>query len=410
MTTTAPRSASLTTYLPEPMRGGPSWLAASREAAWAVHRALPSADRANHLWRYSDPAEFELPDDAGAPASAGDSEVTIVFDAASGVEVLPLAEAAAKMPDLVTAHLGRLVPAAGGKPESLNAALWSAGYLIRIPRGVTVESPVRILTTLGAEESFRAVRNLVIAEEGAAATIVEESRGPQDGGRRSLNEVTELFAGPDSHLRYVPLQRLGRGAVSHRIFRARCDHGARLMTAIVSFGAGLYKADLGALLEGEGAESKMIGLVFGDGRQRADHHTVQDHRGAHTQSDIDFRVVLAGRARSAYTGLIRIAREAPYCEAFQENRNLLLSDACKAESIPELEILTDEVRCKHGATAGPIDPEQLFYLSSRGLSTDEATKMIITGFLEATLGNIPEELGDSIREEMRRRLGEVAAR
>lgn len=409
MTTTAPRNVSLSSYLPETAKGEPSWLTASREAAWTVHGSLPATDRANHLWRYTDPAEFELPDDGGSPGSA-ESEVSIEFDAASGIEVLPLAEAAATKPDLVTAHLGRLVPATAGRPEALNAALWSAGFLIRVPRGVTVVSPVRIVTSLGGDGSFRAVRNLVVVEEGASATIVEESRGPENGARRSLNEVTELFAGKDSQVRYVPLQRLARSATSHRILRARCDRDARLTSVIVSFGAGLYKADLGAMLEGAGSESKIIGLVFGDGRQRADHHTVQDHRGAHAQSDIDFRVVLAGKARSAYTGVIRIAQDAPYCEAFQENRNLLLSDACKAESIPELEILTDEVRCKHGATAGPIDPEQLFYLSSRGLSRDEATKMIITGFLEATLGNIPEELGDSIREEMRRRLGEVAAR
>ena len=182
------------------------------------------------------------------------------------------------------------------------------------------------------------------------------------------------------------------------------------MSVMVSFGAGLYKADVGAVLEGAGSESRMVGLCFGDGRQRADHHTVQDHRGAHTASDIDFRVVLAGKARSAYTGVIRIAQDAPYCEAFQENRNLLLSDGCKADSIPELEILTDEVRCKHGATAGPIDPDQLFYISSRGLSPDDATKMIVTGFLEAALANIPESLGDPIREELARRLGEVKGR
>jgi Fe-S cluster assembly protein SufD len=407
MNPAAQQDTSLASCLPETAKGGPAWLVASREAAWAIERAMPAPDRANHLWRYTDPAEFLLPEGSGAQSPDG---IEVRFDPASGVTVLPLGEAAASLADLVSGHLGRLVPAERGKPEALNAALWSAGYLIRIPAGLILEKPIRIVNTLSGEGAFRAIRNLVIAEEGSSATIVEESLGPADGARRSLNEVTELFAGPTSQIRYVPLQRLGRGVTSHRVFRAQCGRDSRLMSAMVSFGAGLYKADVGAVLEGQGAESKMIGLCFGDGRQRADHHTVQDHRGAHTQSDIDFRVVLAGKARSAYTGVIRIARDAPYCEAFQENRNLLLSEGCKADSIPELEILTDEVRCKHGATAGPIDPEQLFYLSSRGLSSDEATKMIISGFLEATLGNIPEELGDSIREEMRRRLEEVAGR
>jgi Fe-S cluster assembly protein SufD len=239
---------------------------------------------------------------------------------------------------------------------------------------VNIEEPIRLLTVVRGDGSFGLVRNLVIVEDGASATIVEEALGAQQGGRDRLSEVTEIFAAADSEVRYLPLQHLGREVVSHRTVRARLDRQARLLTVIGSFGGGSYKADLGVSLVGPGAESRMVGVCFGDGRGRADHHTVQDHVAGHTTSDIDFRVVLAGKARSAYTGLIRIAKDAPYCEAFQENRNLLLSEQARAESIPELEILTDEVRCKHGATAGPIDQDQLFYLASRGLRPGEATR------------------------------------
>jgi Fe-S cluster assembly protein SufD len=391
--------------LPAGLPAGPKWLEKARGAAWTSYHEKPMPDRAAHLWRYSDPAAFLLPADA-----TGDPERTEILVSpakAAGVTVLPLAVAAREMPDIVRTHLGGLIPTGFGKPEDLNGALWSAGTFVRIPRGVKLEDPIRLLTTVSGSAAFRAIRNLVIVEEGASAIVVEESRGTGNAGRDYLNEVTEIFAAPESRIRYIPLQHLSREAVAHRTARARLDAGANLLTVIASFGAASYKADLGVSLEGPGAESKMTGLCFGVGKQRADHHTVQDHVAGHTLSDIDFRVVLNGHARSAYTGLIRIAQDAPYCEAFQENRNLLLADTCRAESIPELEILTDEVRCKHGATVGPIDQDQLFYLASRGLPPAEATRMVISGFLEETLRHLPEDVADSLREEMTARLKEI---
>lgn len=392
------------------------WLAEARAGAMSTFRSLPMPDRASHLWRYSDPADF-LPLDAGAAggdgAAAGGSDLlsqaktSIDIDATArslGVIAVPLAIAATETADLVRAHLGRIVVAETGKMEALNAATWSSGYLVRVPRHVQCTTPIRISTDL--DGAFGAVRNLILIEEGASATIVEDASGDGVKGTRRI-EATEVFAAAGSHVRLVSVQRLGRNGTLHRTERVRLDRGARASIVMVSFGAGNYKADVGVVLDGEGSESRMIGLCFGDGKQRADHHTLQDHRGPHTSSDIDFRVVLGGRARSAYTGLIRIAQEAPYCEAYQENRNLLLSDNAKAESIPELEILTDEVRCKHGATVGPIDPDQLFYIRSRGLSAAEATRMVVTGFLETTLAHIPEGLQEPIREELARRLVEV---
>ena len=397
--------------LPAVFRDEPARIASAREEAWAHYQALPVPERSSHLWRYTDPAEFALADRPVLSLSPGEVAIDIDRRARSaGVVVVPLADAAAAMPGLVGAHLGRLVGPTYGKPEALNLALWSAGHLVRIPRGVQLETPIRITTTLGGERGFRAVRNLIVFEEGSSGTIVEESRGPGDDSGHSLNEVTELFAGPNCRIRIVPLQHLGRGVVSHRTLGVRLARDAHLLTVVASFGAGLYKADIRAQLDGPGAESRIIGVCLADERQRVDHHTVQDHRGQRTRSDIDFRVVLAGRARSAYTGLIRIAQDAPFCEAYQENRNLLLSDSARAESIPELEILTDEVRCKHGATVGPIDPEQLFYLGSRGLSPAGAMRMIVTGFLEAALVHLPEDLVERLRGEMAHRLEEIARR
>ncbi len=387
--------------------GAIEWLDNARREAQSIAKALPVPERSSHLWRYSDPEDF-MP---GPGVKIVEADVSV--EAEAGVDTMSLIEAAAKHPQLVSESLGRLVPSSQGKIEALNAMGWCAGAFVRVPRGKRCGAPIRISTAVdsvdGVENRLNAVRNLVLLEEESAATIVEDASG--EGGKSVKRiEVTEVFAGVGSEARLVSLQRIGREGVLHRTQRVRLGREARASIVMASFGGGTYKADVGALLDGEGAECRMIGLCFGDGKQHADHHTLQDHRAPHTQSDIDFRAVLGGRARSAYTGLIRIAREAPYCEAYQENRNLLLSGNAKAESIPELEILTDEVRCKHGATVGPIDPEQLFYLQSRGLTPDDATRMIVTGFLEQTLAQMPEDLREPIREELGRRLAEVVRR
>jgi Fe-S cluster assembly protein SufD len=381
------------------------WLTEARASAMDAYRALPDPDRVNHLWRYSDPAIF-LPAKGTAPER---SESKTRVEADPGCEVMPLAEAALKMPALVREHLGRVIPATSGKLEALNAATWSSGIFVRVPRGIKCGGPIRITSTLDAGAAYGAVRNLILIEEDASATIVEDAMGDAVKGARRI-EVTEIIALSGSEARLVSLQRIGREGVLHRTQRVHLGHGAHATIIMASLGAGTYKADIGSILEGEGSESRMIGVCFGDGKQRADHHTLQDHRGPHTSSDIDFRAVLGGRAQSCYTGLIRIAKEAPYCEAYQENRNLLLSDSAKAHSIPELEIMTDEVRCKHGATVGPIDQDQMFYLRSRGLTAAQATEMIVNGFFEKTLAHIPEDLAEPIRAELASRLAAVVKR
>ena len=137
-----------------------------------------------------------------------------------------------------------------------------------------------------------------------------------------------------------------------------------------------------------------------------DHHTEHLHEAGKTHSNLDFKVALTGAARSAYTGMIRIARHAGGSEAYQENRNLLLSEDARAESIPELEILTDDVRCSHGATVAPLDDEQLFYLKSRGLPHSQAMRLIVYGFLDQTLQRLPEATRERIEALVAHRLHE----
>ena len=148
----------------------------------------------------------------------------------------------------------------------------------------------------------------------------------------------------------------------------------------------------------------MYGLLFGSGYQHFDNHTLHDHRSGQTFSNINFKVVLRDKAVSAYTGLIKIENHAKGCQAYQENRNLLLSKGTRAETIPELEILNEDVSCSHGATIGPIDPMQVFYLESRGIRHDEAVRMVVSGFVSNTLQQVPDDLRERISAFVEQRL------
>jgi len=151
----------------------------------------------------------------------------------------------------------------------------------------------------------------------------------------------------------------------------------------------------------------MYGLLFGSGRQHFDNHTLHHHASGQTMSNIDFKVVLRDKALSAYTGLIRIDEGAPVCEAYQENRNLLLNPGTKAETIPELEILNEEVSCSHGATLGPVSPTEIFYLTSRGIPESEAIRMIVSGYVASTLQLVPADLRERIEDFVNTRLEDI---
>jgi Fe-S cluster assembly protein SufD len=261
-----------------------------------------------------------------------------------------------------------------------------------------------LLTAGPADGQQRLQRLLVVVEDHASATIIDEyGVGPGNGGGRA-SVVIEQFVGDNARLNYVPVQNWGSDTVSLMTQRARLGADAHLETVMLSVGGGAGKTDCGAYLAGPGANSILYGLAIGDGKQHYDHHTVHHHQAPHTYSDLHFKVALKEKAESAYTGLIRIDEHAPNCEAYQENRNLLLSSGARAESIPELEILNKEVRCTHGATMGKIEPEEIFYLESRGIEHDEAVRLIVGGFVAPIVDHVPEVARRRMQEIVLRRL------
>lgn len=381
-------------------------LAEDRRKAWDAYRSAPLPDRVAHVWRYTDPKLFALPEAQLADRRAA-GMIAAEPGGPAGVEVTSLWDAAGKHADLVKSRLGALVPAAAGKLEALNLARWHDGLLVRVPKGRGADQPL-VLTSKANGEGFSASRLIVEVEDGADLTLIRQFQSaPNAAANAQINGVIEVFAGANSRVRVAVVQELAPSTLMHLNVRAQASHGANVETIVCSLGAGTVKADVGAILAGEGAQSESWGVIMGDEMQHFDHHTVHEHRAGRTRSNFDYKTVLRDKAHSVYTGLIRIDAHAMHCEAYQENRNLMLSETAKADSIPELEILNNEVRCTHGATMGPIEPEYIFYLMSRGLPRPDAIRMFVEGFVAPALLRLPENLQEHLREALDRRLERV---
>jgi Fe-S cluster assembly protein SufD len=386
-----------------------------RLRAAEVLDAVDFPDRVRHLWRYTDPHRLlprralagetfaasaaDLPATPAVLVQPGQAPRANAAAEACGVLVGPLLAEAA-----TTELVGKAVPAEHGWFEALNAAAFDAGVLVRVPRNTVVEQPLRLVIPAVAEGEVLP-RVLVDVEQGAQVTIVEEHCGGTAGS--VVVGVTELLVGANAEVRHVLVQHWEEGVVGHLTQRAVIERDGRFLGACAGLGGAIAKADLGGVVAGPGARSELIGVALGEKRQHLDHHTVHQHISGHGWSNIDFKAAVSDRARSAYTGLIRIEKHAPSSEAYQENRNLLLSDRARVDTIPELEILTDEVSCSHGATATPLDREQIFYLQSRGLNVEEAVRLIVRGFVEPTLRLVPEGLREDLEELVEARIARL---
>lgn len=393
----------------------PGWLAEWRHRAWDRWEAAPLPDRVVHLWRYSEPEKFlpdqitpvvpvvgEEPSDsqvAGEEASSGSiliEDGTLRSLALSeeareaGVLLTDLSTAAREHESLVREHLGSAVGTDFGKFEALNGALFAGGVFLYVPRDVYLSEPIYFRQRGTRDLSGLFPRVLMVVDRGAEATVIDEYGN--EGDPRSLaNAVVEGVARDNARLAYFNIQRWGDRTRSHATQRMLVNRDASVTTVNIGLGGQYNKADLGNIQCGENAAAEMIGVIFGAERQHFDNHTEHIHRVGNSFSDMDFKVVLEDHASSAYTGLIRIDLEARNSEAYQENRNLMLDPTCQAESIPELEILNEDVRCTHGATVGPIDEEMVYYLRTRGLNEQAAERLIVEGFFGPALDRIEDE-------------------
>jgi Fe-S cluster assembly protein SufD len=278
--------------------------------------------------------------------------------------------------------------------------------LVYVPREQRLSEPVR-LTIAGDGDVALNWRALVVLEEGAEAEVWERYTSEGEG---LFNGVVELVVGQGANLRYVCQQDLDERSWVFATQRAEVDRDASLEWVALGFGSARGKVRMETKLAGRGSSAKVTGAYAGTGRQHLDYDTTQEHAGEDTTSDLAFRGVLSGRATAVWRGMIRVDPGAQRTDAFQESRNLLLSERAHADAIPGLEIEADDVRCTHAAAVAQVDPEQLYYLRARGVGEAEAKRVVIEGFLQELVERTAEgPIRDSLAHELERRLGELLA-
>ncbi len=394
-----------------------------RKRAWSEYNRRPWPSKESEAWRRTDIsgidfARFQVLAGVSEPSDkvpAAFADTLIENEAAllwgdqglhrygkpqeTGVVVLDLADALRQRPDLVTPHLGSCLEPERGKFDAFSAAFWTHGLFVHIPKNVDVSAIIRGGYGVSlADNQATVMRTLIVAEAGSRVTIIEDfasapapegSGGGDDSARRLSIGGVEIIAAENAEVKYVNLQRHDQGVNHFLCQNARLAANARLSMMVVGLGGALTKADFGSELLAEGAVSRLYGLVFGDKDQRFTHHTWQEHRAPRTTSDLLFKAALRDTARSIYTGLIKIEKEAGKSEAYQASKNILLSQGARANAIPMLEILTDDVKCGHGAAVGSLEEDQKFYLMARGIGLSEAERVIVEGFFEEVLQRMP---------------------
>ena len=387
-----------------------TWLDERRQAAAQADEALPVPSSSDEHWRFTSlrGVDFDrfavatgaTPGEAtGAILADGDHAGRLVMRdggvvvdeldaavAAQGVVFGSLARLAEEHAALIEPILGTIV----GYDEKFaaeNGALWTDGLLLHVPAGVKVQLPFHAAYELVTPDAAQQWRVVVSLGEGAEATLVEEHVAGQPG---YANGVAELVLETASHLTYVVVQDRHDASLHFAAHRAEVAKDATLEWSACSTGSKTGKTRMETRLTGEGATGRLSAVYVVDGKRHLDLDTTQEHDAPNAVSDLAFKGVLLDSSRSVWRGVIRVAEGAQGTDAYQENRNLLLSSDARADSIPGLEIDTNDVRCTHGATAGPVDPMLRFYLMSRGIPQAEAERMIVEGFLEEALERIPD--------------------
>ncbi len=293
--------------------------------------------------------------------------------------------------DLLAKLIGKIVKPEDGKFAALASALAQNGVLLYVPKNVQVEYPLHSVLWGPGTDLAHFSHLVVYVEDGASVTYVHEAASPDEVGHAMHAGVVEIYVGKDANLRFVELQSWGRHVWNFSHERARVERGGNLDWIFGAVGSRLTKNFSDLDLAGEGSVGRMSGFYFTDGTQHLDHDTQQNHLAPHTTSDLLFKGALKGKSRSVWQGMIYVAPGAQKTDGYQANRNLVLDDQARADSIPGLEILADDVRCTHGATVGKLEQEPLFYLKSRGIPQKDAERLVVEGFFDPIMQRIPFE-------------------
>jgi Fe-S cluster assembly protein SufD len=386
----------------------PDWLVERRQKGASLAHELELPTAKSKGWEFTDLSDLDL--DSYEPGQGTVRGVESGLDSDGGPPVvMPLAEAAGQLGDLVRDRFGSVVPM-DDPFVARNEANWRHGVLVYVPRGQRLERPLDLSVIHDAPGSELDWRTLIVLEEGAEAEVWERYQSADGGSEGLFNGVVELVVGPGANLRYVCEQELSDRTWVFATQRAELARDASLEWIALGFGSARGKVRMETKLDGPGASAKVTGAYAGSGRQHLDFDTTQEHAAAHTTSDLAFRGVLADRATAVWRGMIRVDPGAQQTDAFQESRNLLLSTKAHADAIPGLEIEANDVRCTHAAAVAQVDPEQLYYLRSRGMPEPQAKRLIIDGFLQELAERTGEgPLREALSAALDRRLAEILA-
>jgi Fe-S cluster assembly protein SufD len=337
--------------------------------------------------------------EAAEPEADGETPTEPVFTT--------LARAAELYPALLGKRLGSLA-AADDPFVARNDAAWRGGAFVYVPKGKRLEQPALIAAVHDADGAAIGFRTVIVLEDGAEAEVWEQWLGTDQDRAGLFNTVTEIWVGEGANLRYVTAQGLGRRSWVFATQRAAIERDATLDWVALGFGSARGKVRMETLLAGQGSSARVTGAYAGEGEQHLDFDTTQEHAAPNTNSDLAFRGVLDDSATAVWRGMIRVDPGAQQTDAFQENRNLILSKAAHADAIPGLEIEANDVRCTHAAAIAQIDAEQLHYLRSHGIPPAESKRLVIEGFLEALVERLEQgPVRAAVSVALERRLGEI---
>jgi Fe-S cluster assembly protein SufD len=410
------------------LHGEPDWLRARRLASFGIYEGMSLPDtKREEDWRQVDLkgldldgyAPFQRPNGT-APAGSleqvsgtvrqrGTSTPAVVLDPAlarQGVIFMPLVQAAREHRELVERYLFSAVKPDRDKFAALHGALFTGGTFLYVPENVSVDYP--LISQFWSAGSGGAVlpHSLVVAGKGARFKYVDEFLSADRQEVLLASGSSEVFLEEASDVGYVALQHWSEKTWQFANQRFHLARDARLKMVDVALGGRFARIRVEAMLEGPGSTADLRGVFFGAGEQGFDFRTLQDHIAPHTTSDLLFKGALQDSARSVYVGVVRVETEARLSSSNQANRNLLLSEKARASSEPILEILNNDIlRCSHGATVGPVDPEHLFYLESRGIPRPVAERMLVQGFLGEVLDRLPvAQVREAVEQELAARI------
>lgn len=409
----------------------PEWLSTLRNEGKAQFDILPAPTARDERWRFASVGKLSIDGFAPAPAPTADKLAELVkrsnlvsaragqlvyaddtqaqFEgisealAAKGVIYLPVLEAVAQHPELMQKYfLQESTELGSEKYFGLHAQLVKAGSILYVPKGVEIEQPFVNYYWTSGERAAVFPHTLIIAEENAKASVVDIFFSETEDNQALNVSVSNIHAASGANIFRKVVQDWNEKTVSFQLDTTVADRDTLVKNLAVNIGAERARFENQTRIEGPGADVKMYSLTVAEESQEFDQRTFQTHNAGNAVSDLLYKNALLDKARTIFSGLIKVAEGAQQTDAYQTNRNLLLDPTAEANALPGLEILANDVKCSHGATTGNVDAEELFYMMQRGIAKRDAMKLMVFGFFEEVIEKVDsDELADNLRDLIR---------